>query len=123
VAFETVGSKLKVPSSVSIENTLTVSGNPAHCTTRTSEVNIYLHTCDINNNKLSTTDPVSKYLLYWIPNHIIATPKMPDEMQAMVQTGGDAPTLTKQQIPKPRPAAHQMLVKISHVAQNPTDSK
>lgn len=32
-------------------------------------------------------------------------------------------SLSKQSIPIPAPAANQLLVKVSHVAQNPTDSK
>jgi hypothetical protein len=34
---------------------------------------------------------------------------------------GQSPRLSKESIPRPRPAANQVLVKISHVAQNPTD--
>ncbi|OJJ57337.1 hypothetical protein ASPSYDRAFT_58900 [Aspergillus sydowii CBS 593.65] len=34
---------------------------------------------------------------------------------------GQAPKLSKEDIAVPRPAAHQVLVKLSHVAQNPTD--
>ncbi|KAL3492477.1 putative zinc-binding dehydrogenase family oxidoreductase [Aspergillus germanicus] len=34
---------------------------------------------------------------------------------------GQSPRLSKEPIPRPRPAANQVLVKISHVAQNPTD--
>jgi NADPH:quinone reductase-like Zn-dependent oxidoreductase len=44
-------------------------------------------------------------------------------MTAMVQGGGNNPTLYKTQVPKPKPGSHQLLVKVSHVAQNPTDSK
>lgn len=36
---------------------------------------------------------------------------------------GQAPKLSKEDIAVPRPAAHQVLVKLSHVAQNPTDGK
>ncbi|KAL4911711.1 chaperonin 10-like protein [Aspergillus aurantiobrunneus] len=35
--------------------------------------------------------------------------------------GGQSPKLSKETISVPRPAAHQVLVKLSHVAQNPTD--
>ncbi|OJJ98682.1 hypothetical protein ASPACDRAFT_30664 [Aspergillus aculeatus ATCC 16872] len=34
---------------------------------------------------------------------------------------GESPRFSKEQIPIPRPEAHQVLVKLSHVAQNPTD--
>ncbi|KAL3459481.1 putative zinc-binding dehydrogenase family oxidoreductase [Aspergillus heterothallicus] len=34
---------------------------------------------------------------------------------------GQSPRLSKEEIPLPRPAANQVLVKLSHVAQNPTD--
>lgn len=34
---------------------------------------------------------------------------------------GEAPKLSKEDIAVPRPAANQVLVKLSHVAQNPTD--
>ncbi|PYI09801.1 putative zinc-binding dehydrogenase family oxidoreductase [Aspergillus sclerotiicarbonarius CBS 121057] len=34
---------------------------------------------------------------------------------------GQPPKLSKESIPKPSPAANQVLVKLSHVAQNPTD--
>ena len=43
------------------------------------------------------------------------------ETLAMVQQAGDKPTLAKKPISRPKPEAHQALVKISHVAQNPTD--
>lgn len=33
----------------------------------------------------------------------------------------DKPTQSKQQVARPEPAANQVLVKLSHVAQNPTD--
>lgn len=41
---------------------------------------------------------------------------------ALVQRNeGNLQTLSKEEIPKPDVEAHQMLVKVSHVAQNPTD--
>ncbi|KAL1605107.1 Zinc-binding oxidoreductase alcohol dehydrogenase [Paraconiothyrium brasiliense] len=47
---------------------------------------------------------------------------MADEMQAVVQRNKDSePILSKEAIPKPRFEDHQALVKLSHVAQNPTD--
>ncbi|OOF94950.1 hypothetical protein ASPCADRAFT_507813 [Aspergillus carbonarius ITEM 5010] len=36
---------------------------------------------------------------------------------------GQPPRLSKQDIPRPSPAANQVLVKVSHVALNPTDAK
>ncbi|OKL57860.1 hypothetical protein UA08_06730 [Talaromyces atroroseus] len=39
----------------------------------------------------------------------------------VVRTPGGHPTLSKENIPIPSPAANQVLVKVSHVAQNPTD--
>lgn len=33
------------------------------------------------------------------------------------------PILTKEPVPVARPGSHQLLVKVSHVAQNPTDGK
>lgn len=45
------------------------------------------------------------------------------QMQALVtesSTGG-SPKMVKKQIPVPEPAPHQALVKVSHIAQNPTD--
>jgi NADPH:quinone reductase-like Zn-dependent oxidoreductase len=48
---------------------------------------------------------------------------MADNVTALVQRNVNGkPTFAKEQISKPRPEAHQLLVKISHVAQNPTDS-
>ncbi|KAH0425407.1 hypothetical protein CcaCcLH18_10955 [Colletotrichum camelliae] len=44
------------------------------------------------------------------------------ECQALVVETADAkPSLVKKSIPIPRPASNQALVKISHIAQNPTD--
>ncbi|KAF2649134.1 GroES-like protein [Lophiostoma macrostomum CBS 122681] len=42
---------------------------------------------------------------------------------AMVQQNrdGGAPTLAKKTVSRPKPASNQVLVKVSHVAQNPTD--
>jgi hypothetical protein len=34
---------------------------------------------------------------------------------------GSAPQLVKRLVPLPTPAEHELLVKVSHVAQNPTD--
>jgi NADPH:quinone reductase-like Zn-dependent oxidoreductase len=39
---------------------------------------------------------------------------------ALVTKGGK---LSKEAIPVPTPGEHQVLVKVSHVAQNPTDGK
>lgn len=41
----------------------------------------------------------------------------------VVRDSNDAPILSRDEIPIPSPADHQVLVKISHVAQNPTDGK
>ncbi|KAL4948764.1 putative zinc-binding dehydrogenase family oxidoreductase [Aspergillus filifer] len=38
-----------------------------------------------------------------------------------VPSGGQSPTLSKEDIPLPKPAENQVLIKLSHVAQNPTD--
>ncbi|KAF2008442.1 GroES-like protein [Aaosphaeria arxii CBS 175.79] len=49
---------------------------------------------------------------------------MADRMRAVVQrnsTNGGKPTLSNESIPLPKLESHQLLVKISHVAQNPTD--
>lgn len=45
---------------------------------------------------------------------------MADTITALVQRN-KGKSLVQEQIPKPKPGAHQLLVKISHVAQNPTD--
>ncbi|RSL67620.1 hypothetical protein CEP53_002921 [Fusarium sp. AF-6] len=39
----------------------------------------------------------------------------------VVRTSDDTPRLVKESIPIPKPENHQILVKVSHVAQNPTD--
>ncbi|KAL2686837.1 hypothetical protein Neosp_004379 [[Neocosmospora] mangrovei] len=39
----------------------------------------------------------------------------------VVRTSGDNPILVKESLPTPKPGDHQLLVKVSHVAQNPTD--
>lgn len=39
----------------------------------------------------------------------------------VVKTSHDTPTLVKESLPMPKPGDHQLLVKVSHVAQNPTD--
>jgi NADPH:quinone reductase-like Zn-dependent oxidoreductase len=44
----------------------------------------------------------------------------PPTATALVTRGGK---LSRETIPVPTPGEHQVLVKISHVAQNPTDSK
>lgn len=44
----------------------------------------------------------------------------PDTATALVTRGGK---LSKETIPMPTPGEHQVLVKISYVAQNPTDGK
>jgi NADPH:quinone reductase-like Zn-dependent oxidoreductase len=46
------------------------------------------------------------------------------QMLAMVQENGESgsPTLSKKKVSKPKPASDQALVKVSYVAQNPTDS-
>lgn len=43
--------------------------------------------------------------------------------KALVQrnTSDGKQTLSLEALPKPKPEANQMLVKVSHVAQNPTD--
>ncbi|GJC96409.1 zinc-binding oxidoreductase [Colletotrichum higginsianum] len=48
---------------------------------------------------------------------------MAGEMQALVTEtpSGSAPVMVKKLIPVPEPAPNQALVKISHIAQNPTD--
>ncbi|KAF2120352.1 chaperonin 10-like protein [Lophiotrema nucula] len=47
---------------------------------------------------------------------------MVSQMLAQVQRNkGDTPTLSKEKIDRSTPASNQVLVKISHVAQNPTD--
>lgn len=48
---------------------------------------------------------------------------MADSILALVQrnTKDGKPALAKERIQKPRPEAKQLLVKISHAAQNPTD--
>lgn len=38
-------------------------------------------------------------------------------------TDGQHPKLSKEEIPRPSPASNQVLVKLSHAAQNPTDGK
>ncbi|KAK1634532.1 chaperonin 10-like protein [Colletotrichum phormii] len=45
------------------------------------------------------------------------------QMQALVteSSAGGSPKMVKKQIPVPEPAPHQALVKVSHIAQNPTD--
>lgn len=35
----------------------------------------------------------------------------------------NTPALVKESVPVPKPDKHQLLVKVSHVAQNPTDGK
>ena len=47
------------------------------------------------------------------------------KMTAMVNrySGEQSPRLSKEEIDIPTPADNQVLVKISHVAQNPTDGK
>ncbi|KAI3536983.1 hypothetical protein CSPX01_10480 [Colletotrichum filicis] len=46
-------------------------------------------------------------------------------MQALVTEssagGGGSPKMVRKQVPIPEPAPHQALVKVSHIAQNPTD--
>lgn len=44
----------------------------------------------------------------------------PTTATALITRGGK---LSKETIPVPTPGEHQVLVKISHVAQNPTDSE
>lgn len=46
-------------------------------------------------------------------------------MMAVVVRGSDKSSvrLSNEEIPIPSPAEHQVLIKISHVAQNPTDGK
>ncbi|RMJ14715.1 hypothetical protein CDV36_005615 [Fusarium kuroshium] len=39
----------------------------------------------------------------------------------VVKTSDDTPRLVKESVPMPKPENHQLLVKVSHVAQNPTD--
>jgi NADPH:quinone reductase-like Zn-dependent oxidoreductase len=47
---------------------------------------------------------------------------MSNTVTALVQRNSHGkPAFAKEQVPKPQPEAHQLLVKISHVAQNPTD--
>lgn len=50
---------------------------------------------------------------------------MPDSMLALVERNGKdgKPVLSKEKINKPQPQAHQIVVKISHAAQNPTDGE
>ena len=49
---------------------------------------------------------------------------MANNATALVQRNINGnPAFTKEQVPKPVPEAHQLLVKISHVAQNPTDGR
>ncbi|KAK1514623.1 hypothetical protein CABS01_06602 [Colletotrichum abscissum] len=47
------------------------------------------------------------------------------QMQALVTEssagGGGSPKMVRKQVPIPEPAPHQALVKVSHIAQNPTD--
>lgn len=46
----------------------------------------------------------------------------PAQMDALVvTTANDTPRLVKESLPTPKPGDHQLLVKVSHVAQNPTD--
>lgn len=46
------------------------------------------------------------------------------ECQALVvEAPNGKPSLVRKSIPIPVPASNQALVKISHIAQNPTDSK
>lgn len=47
------------------------------------------------------------------------------KMMALVVRGSDESSarLSNEEIPIPSPAEHQTLVKISHVAQNPTDGE
>lgn len=47
------------------------------------------------------------------------------KMTALVNRGSaeQSPRLSKEEIDLPVPVGHQILVKISHVAQNPTDGK
>jgi NADPH:quinone reductase-like Zn-dependent oxidoreductase len=47
---------------------------------------------------------------------------MADTVKALVQRNIQGkPAFAIEQVPKPQPEPHQLLVKISHVAQNPTD--
>lgn len=36
---------------------------------------------------------------------------------------GEQPKLIRESAPLPQPGPHQLLVKVSHIGQNPTDSK
>lgn len=49
----------------------------------------------------------------------------PASCEALVVRVGNSntPTLVKEQVPVPTPGEHQVLVKVSCVAQNPTDSE
>ncbi|KAM0554935.1 hypothetical protein ACHAPJ_006671 [Fusarium lateritium] len=49
--------------------------------------------------------------------------QVPASCQALVVRldSENAPKLVKDQVPMPKPGSHQLLVKVSHVAQNPTD--
>jgi NADPH:quinone reductase-like Zn-dependent oxidoreductase len=47
---------------------------------------------------------------------------MANAVKALVQRNIQGkPTFAIEQVPKPQPEPHQLLVKISHIAQNPTD--
>ena len=50
---------------------------------------------------------------------------MPDKILAQVQRLGteNTPRLFVEHIPLPKPASHELLVKVSHAGQNPTDGK
>jgi NADPH:quinone reductase-like Zn-dependent oxidoreductase len=46
---------------------------------------------------------------------------MSSKAVAQVQRGGDKPKFALEDIPIPQPGEHELLVKNSYVAQNPTD--
>lgn len=56
------------------------------------------------------------------PIHYTYAMSPPARMDALVvKTSNDTPRLVKESLPTPKPGDHQVLVKVSHVAQNPTD--
>lgn len=46
---------------------------------------------------------------------------MSSKARAQVQRGGDSPRFALEEVDVPQPGEHELLVKTSHVAQNPTD--
>jgi hypothetical protein len=56
------------------------------------------------------------------PLHSTYAMSPPARMDALVvKTSNNTPRLVKESLPTPKPGDHQLLVKVSHVAQNPTD--